>query len=164
MPCRCQAITWIHVDLDVLLHMVSLGHKELLFLGGCCDAGYPFKTQLKLKSCEMSFLQNIYFKCQTVLKIWYCRALCKFSKWFDNWAITYGHIIFHEIWVSDVFRTVPVSYIVATPWSCQVNGLNFLLHNSVHNGFGQQEWDSLSQLWFPKSNFNEFVDNTLISL
>ena len=30
---------------------------------------------------------------------WHCRALCKISKWFNNWNAYYGRIGFHEIWV-----------------------------------------------------------------
>ena len=28
---------------------------------------------------------------------WYCRALWKFSKWFDNWSLSYGQVKFLQI-------------------------------------------------------------------
>ena len=36
---------------------------------------------------------------------WYFHALRKISKWFDNWAISYGQTRFHEMSVQDVFWT-----------------------------------------------------------
>ena len=44
-----------------------------------------------IKSSEIPFVQNTHFCCRiigTKIRPWYCRTLCKISKWFDNWLIS----------------------------------------------------------------------------
>ena len=47
---------------------------------------------------------------------WYSRTLCKISKWFDNWIISYGKAIFHLIMGTHnafwVYHVVIITY----PW------------------------------------------------
>ena len=66
--------------------------RRPLCLAGLCNIEYPCETCLKLKSREISFVQNIHFNCQMVLKL--CiehgtdtAVLCaNFENAFYNWA------------------------------------------------------------------------------
>ena len=67
--------------------------------GGCCNIGYPFKTHLKLKSCEI-YTHNIFHRYQIVLNFAQSLAVyitamlcakfqmilpCSISKWCYNY-------------------------------------------------------------------------------
>ena len=88
--------------------------------GGWSHIGYQHQMHLKLKSREMFFDQNIHltsFGFFHRVWQWYCYALCKKSKRFDNWVIiTYGKTGFRENWVQNAFQME--SYI-ASPLSLQ---------------------------------------------
>ena len=80
-------------------------------LWGCYNIGYPYKTLLKLKFREISFVQNIHFICIIIWKV--CAEqgndavmfYAKFQGDLVMYTMAYGQTRFREIWVWDAFRT-----------------------------------------------------------
>ena len=61
-------------------------------ISGSCDTGYISKTHIQLKYGEISFVKKK-INCWISFEMWqwYCHALCKISKWFDEREISYGY-------------------------------------------------------------------------
>ena len=62
------SVACIYPDRLYLLLIVSQHRSKRQTSGACCNLGYPSETNLKLKSRDFSFVQNIQFSCQIILK------------------------------------------------------------------------------------------------
>ena len=69
---------------------------------GLCNIVYPPETHLKSQSREISFVHNLWLSCPDVLDFCIehgsdiCLALCKISKWCDEWKII--------LWTNKILR------------------------------------------------------------
>ena len=92
---------WVKKNDCQLSSILTEDHDNNMNPGGCCNIRFQSETHYKIKSCKISFIQNIPFSCQITLRL--CMEYvsgttvlrAKISKWSDNWLMSYGQM---ETW------------------------------------------------------------------
>ena len=88
-----------------------------------------------IKSSEISFVQNTqyslwnHFQRLSKTWCWYSRTLCKISKGFDNWLISYGKVIFHVI--MGTHDSFCVYHVVIFTYAWKKNNHPFILTGKI---------------------------------